>query len=326
MDRKNEALEKQAMTKPYNDYNSYLRKRHGQKVYKIGLDAGFSCPNRDGTIGKGGCIYCDDRGSRSSYTDPAMSVARQLSSRIEYLQNKFGAEKFIAYFQAFTNTHAPVEKLRSIYDNILGFESIVGLSIGTRPDCIDDEKADLVASYAGRYETWIEYGLQSIYNNTLKFLKRGHTFEDFTHALKLSKSRGIKACAHIILGLPGESMEDAVKTARTLSDLKVDGAKIHLLHILKSSPLEKLYLDGKLKMPSQKEYVDTVCAFLENLAPGVIIQRLTGEGGKNTHVAPLWALDKTGTIKMIETELVKRGTRQGFFTNDKRKKRVPIKS
>lgn len=299
------------MEKPYNDYNSYLKAHYGAKVYRIGLDAGFSCPNRDGTIGHDGCIYCNSGGSRSPYTDPAKSVAEQLSSRIDYLKNTFGAEKFIAYFQAFTNTHGPVKQLKEAYDSVLPFEDVVEISIGTRPDCVDEEKLDLISSYRSRYEVWIEYGLQSIRNDTLALLKRGHTFEDFLRAVKLSKSRGIKVSAHVILGLPGESLEDAAKTAKALSGLQIDGVKIHLLHVLKGSPLEKLYLDGKLKLLGQKEYVDTVCSFLENLSADVVIQRLTGEGDRESHIAPLWALDKTGTIRMIEEEFVKRGTRQG---------------
>lgn len=295
----------------YNDYSSYLKARYGTKVYKIGLDAGFSCPNRDLTLGRDGCTYCNYRGSRSSYTDPSKSVAEQLSSRINYLKNKYRAEKFIAYFQAFTNTHAPVSKLRSIYDNVLPFDGIVGISIGTRPDCVDDEKMDLISSYSSRYDVWVEYGLQSIRNDVLKFIERGHTFEDFIRAVKLSKSRGIKVCAHIILGLPGETQKDAINTARTLNDLKIDGVKIHLLHVLKGSRMEDIYKDGGIKLLDQPEYVSMVCDLLENLSQDIVIQRLTGEGDRENHIAPLWALDKSKTIRMIGEELIKRGTCQG---------------
>jgi len=302
------------MKKPYNDYNSYLRRTHGSKVYKIGIDAGFSCPNRDGTKGLGGCTYCTDSGSRSSYTDPVKSVAEQISSRINYLKNNLGAKKFIAYFQAFTNTHAPVKKLKSIYDNVLPFDSIVGISIGTRPDCVDEERMDLISSYKDRYDVWIEYGLQSTRDDTLISLKRGHTFEDFLRAVELSKSRGIKVCAHIILGLPGETAKDAVTAAKILSDIKIDGVKIHLLHILKGSRMEDIYNKGGIKLLEQSEYADMACDLLENLSPDIVIQRLTGEGTRENHMAPLWALDKTKTIKMIEEELVRRGTCQGRKT------------
>lgn len=302
--------------RPYNDYNSYLRNRYGTKVYKIGIDAGFSCPNRDGTIGRGGCIYCNDRGSRASYADPVKSVSEQLSSRIAYLKDNFGAEKFIAYFQAFTNTHAPVKKLKETYDSVLPFEDIVEISIGTRPDCVDEEKISLISSYKSRYEVWMEYGLQSMRDDTLKFLERGHTFRDFVRAVNLSARGGIKICAHVILGLPGESIEDALKMADVLSDLGINGIKIHLLHVLKGSRMEKMYRENNVELMEQKAYVDTVCSFLENLSPDIVIQRLTGEGDRENHVAPLWALDKTKTLKMIADEFTRRGSKQGSSYTD----------
>ena len=314
MDRKDEAPKKLAMEKPYNDYNSYLRRIHGAKVYKIGLDAGFSCPNRDGTKGRGGCTYCTDNGSRSSYTDPVKSVAEQLSLRMEYLKKTFAAEKFIAYFQAFTNTHAPVKKLKSIYDDVLPFDGIVGISIGTRPDCVDDEKMRLISSYRDRYEMWIEYGLQSVNEDTLVRIERRHTLKDFITAVELAKRYGIKTCAHLILGFPEETGKDIVNAAKIFNDLKIDGIKIHLLHILKGSRMENIYKGGGIKLLDQTEYVDMVCDLLENISPDIVIQRLTGEGDRENHIAPLWALDKTKTIRMIEEELTKRGTRQGKMT------------
>jgi radical SAM protein (TIGR01212 family) len=296
--------------KPYNDYNSYLRSRYGTKVYRIGLDAGFTCPNRDGTKGSGGCIYCSS-GSRAAYADPKKSVPEQLSSRIRHLKDRFGAEKFIAYFQAFTNTYAPVERLKTVYDAVLPFEGVVGISIGTRADCVDATKMALISSYSDRYEVWVEYGMQSIKNDVLTYLGRGHTFEDFADAVALSKGFGVKTCAHVILGLPGETSEDAAKTAEVLNDLGIDGVKIHVLHALKGSRAEKLYHEGGLKLLGRDAYVKTVCDFLERLAPETVIQRLTAQGPKEEHVAPDWALDKTGTIKAIEHEFEKRGTRQG---------------
>ena len=299
--------------KLYNDYNSYLRARYGVKVYRIGLDAGFTCPNRDGTKGRGGCIYCNENGSRSPYTEPEKAVSDQLSSRIAYLKNKFGARKFVAYFQAFTNTYSPVEKLKTVYDAILPFDGIVGMSVGTRPDCVDKSVIGLLSSYSDRYEIWIEYGLQSVRNDTLKYLNRGHTFEDFTRAVTLSKAGAVKICAHVILGLPGETVNDAAETARILTGLKIDGVKIHMFHVLKGSRLEKLYRENGLKLLSMEEYVSTVCSFLENLSPGIVIQRLTGQGQLEYHIAPDWALDKTAAIGSIDKELMRRKTRQGYF-------------
>lgn len=299
--------------KLYNDYNSVLREKYGCKVYKIGLDGGFSCPNRDGTISTGGCLYCSDVGARSSYTDPKNSIREQLISRIKYLRRAKNASRFIAYFQAFTNTYDSPEALKERYDQILGIDDVVGISIGTRPDALDNAKLKLISSYADRYEMWIELGLQSIHNRTLNAIKRGHTFEDFLSALKLTQEFHIPVCVHVILGLPGENREDMMKTAESLSALKIDGIKIHLLHVLKNSPMEKLYAQGEISLITQEEYVELACDFIERLDPDIIIQRLTGEGDRETHVAPAWAMDKTGTITRIKQVLTKRGTCQGSF-------------
>lgn len=280
-------------------YSDYLKEKYGCKVYRIGIDAHFTCPNRDGTKGTEGCIYCNGGGSRASYINPKESVKEQLGKRIKYLKEVKSAKKFIAYFQAFTNTYAPVDRLKKTYDEVIGFDEIAGISIGTRPDAIDREKLKLIASYLDRYDVWLEYGLQSGNNTTLKSINRGHTFDDFLKAVNLTKEFEIPVCVHVILGLPGETKEDMVRTARRLTKLRINGIKIHTLHILKGSKLEKLYREGKVRVPEQDEYVDLVCSFLENLPPNIIIQRLTGQGNKEDHVAPLWALDKIGTINKI---------------------------
>ncbi|MFA6142472.1 MAG: TIGR01212 family radical SAM protein [Candidatus Omnitrophota bacterium] len=298
--------------KLYNDYSSYLKEKYGCKVHRIGLDAGFSCPNRDGTRGEGGCLYCNNEASRSAYVNPADSIAIQLKNRIAHLKETRPSVKFIAYFQAFTNTYAPVDKLKAVYDNVLAFDEIVGISIGTRPDAIDDDKLKLISSYLNKYEVWIEYGLQSIHDRTLKSIKRGHTYNEFLNAFKSTKAYGIPVCVHIILGLPGETKSDMIETARRLTDLKIDAVKIHLLHVLKGSPLEKLYSEGRIKLLTQEEYVNIACDFLENLSSDIIIQRLTGEGTRLSHIAPAWALDKIGTIDKIREELTKRKSHQGY--------------
>ena len=297
----------------YNDYNTYLRSKYGCRVYRIGLDAGFSCPNRDGTKGrKRTCLYCNDNGSRSPYTGTDTGVTEQLRTRIEFLKNSKGAEKFIAYFQAFTNTHAPAEKLKALYDCVLPFNDIIGISIGTRPDAVDHEKLELISSYKNRYEVWIEYGLQSVHNKTLEKINRAHTFEDFKTALALTKEFGILACCHVILGLPDETKDDMMNTAKMLTYLKIDAVKIHLLHVLKGSALEKLYKAGLVRMMEEDEYVELVCDFLENLSPEIIVQRLTGQGDRSSHIAPAWALDKHNTINRVGETLKRRGIRQGY--------------
>ncbi len=291
------------MTQLYNDYNTYLKKKFGCRVYKVGLDAGFTCPTRDGTKAFGGCAYCNERGSRSSYSNPASSVREQLRERIAYLKEEKGAKKFIAYFQAFSNTYAPAARLKAVYDDVLPFDEVVGISIGTRPDTVDEERLELVASYKGRYEVWMEYGLQTVHNRTLCGLNRGHTYEDFVSALTMTRAFGISVCAHVILGLPGETKEEMLATARELKKLEIEGVKVHLFHILKGSACEKLYDEGKITLLSQDEYADAVCDFLEHLSPKTIIQRLTGEGTRADHRAPEWALDKLGTLNKIAARL-----------------------
>lgn len=298
--------------KLYNDYSSYLRTKYGCKVYRIGLDAGLSCPNRDGTKGTGGCIYCNGNGSRASYADASLPVEKQLSSRIDHLKKTKSAQKFIAYFQAFTNTYAPADKLKPIYDTVLPLKEVVGISIGTRPDMVDHDKLRLIASYKKGYEIWIEYGLQSIHDKTLKSINRGHDFKDFVNALKITKEYGIPVCAHVILGLPGETRDEMIATAKRLTELKIEAVKIHLLHILRGSGLEQPYKEGKVRVMEEDEYVDLVCDFLENLSEDMIIQRLTGEGERDHHVAPLWALNKIDTINRIDRTLKERGTCQGY--------------
>ncbi len=276
-------------------YNDYLKEKYGCKVYRVALDAGFSCPNID----SGGCIYCNSKGSRASYIDTALPIQKQLETRIKYLKETKNAKKFIAYFQAHTNTYASIDKLKAAYDQVEGFDDIVGISIGTRPDAIDRERLKLIASYKDRYEVWLEYGLQSANDKTLTLINRGHTFDDFSNAVKLTRKFSIPICAHVILGLPGETKLDMMATAKKLRELKIDGIKIHLLHVLRGSKLEEIYKKGEIKLLEQDEYVELVREFLDNLAPDIIVQRLTGQGSKEDHIAPLWALDKTGTIDKI---------------------------
>ena len=288
----------------YNDYNSYLKTRYGCKVYKIGLDAGFSCPGR--------CLYCNAEGSRAAYTDPKTSIATQLKTRIDYLKEARQAEKFIAYFQAFTNTFADIDRLKNIYDQVLAFKEIVAISIGTRPDTIDKEKLELIGSYKNGRDVWVEYGLQSSHDRTLKLINRGHTYKDFACAVNMTKKFKISVCGHVILGLPQETGEDMIQTAKRLNGLEVEGVKIHLLHILKGSALEGLYNKGEVQLLGQDEYAGLVCDFLENLSEDIIIQRLTGQGTRENHIAPLWALDKIGTINKIDETLRRRKTYQGY--------------
>ena len=238
--------------KRYNQYSSYLKNKFGAKVYKITLDAGFSCPNRDGTISVGGCIFCDDGGSFSQAHSNLLSIEKQVEIGIETLTNRFKAEKFMSYFQAYSNTYKPVNELKKIYDSALAHKDIVGLSIGTRPDCVDNEKLDLIASYANDYYTWVEYGLQSIHNKTLKKINRGHDFDCFLKAYEKTKERGINVCVHVIFGL-WETHDEIMETAKKLAQLEVDGVKIHMLCALENTKLAQMYFDGEIDFMSEEE-------------------------------------------------------------------------
>ena len=295
----------------YHRFSGYLRQKFGCRVYRVPLDAGVTCPTRDGAISRGGCLYCDSRGSASALSDTRIGVRAQMLKGMDAARRRYGAEKFIAYFQAFTNTYAPLEQLKTLYTEATDSPDVVGLSIGTRPDCVPDEVLELIASFVPRFDTWIEYGLQSAHDSTLRAINRGHTAAQFSDAVSRTAARGIKVCAHIILGLPGETGGMMNETARFIARLPVDGVKIHLLHVLKESPLEKLYGEGKIALLPQEGYVAIVCDFLELLPPGVVIQRLTGEAPRGNLVAPLWALDKHAVLRAITSELEKRDSRQG---------------
>lgn len=299
--------------KRYNQFSAYLKNKFGQKVYKITLDAGFSCPNRDGTISTGGCIFCDDGGSFSRAHSNLLPVEEQVKAGVASLSEKFKAKKFMSYFQAYTNTYKPVQELEKIYGSALNHPDIVGISIGTRPDCVDSDKLNLIASYTKDYETWIEYGLQSVHDRTLKYINRGHDFKTFTRTCEETMKRGIKVCAHVILGLPSESRDDMLETAKTLAEMGVDGVKIHDLCIMKNTKLAQIYKEQEIKLLEEDEYVSLVCDFLEVLPVGTTIHRLAGNGLQALKIAPLWLNKKFEVLNKIDRELLTRNSWQGKF-------------
>ena len=301
------------MQKRYNDLNTYLRSHFGCRVQKITIDAGLCCPNRDGTVSTGGCIYCNTRGSGTGAFSRGLSITDQLLQGKRLLARRYKAKKFIAYFQSFSNTFAPLAKLKRLYDEALAVEDVVGLSIGTRPDCVDDSILDLLQDYARDYMVWIEYGLQSAVDKTLGLINRGHDVQCFKNAITATVNRDIKICVHVILGLPGESNSDMLHTAKVISDLKIDGIKLHLLYVVKGTRLEALYQQGKYKCLDQREYVDLVCDFLERIPSDIIVQRLTGDPHPEELVAPEWALNKSAVLAQITDTLEKRDSRQGKF-------------
>ncbi|MCG8686116.1 MAG: TIGR01212 family radical SAM protein [Desulfobacterales bacterium] len=303
--------------KRYSDYNAYLRNLFGERVQKISVDAGMTCPNRDGTLSNSGCIYCNVKGSGTGAFGRGMSVREQIEAGKIPAMKKYKAKKFLAYFQSFTNTYAPVDHLKSIYDEALFCEGVVGMAVGTRPDCVDQEKIDLLDSYTKAYLIWLEYGLQSVHDPTLKLINRGHDFKAFEDAMALTGSKkDINVCAHIILGLPGETRDMMLENARVLADLGVNGVKIHLLYVIRGTALDRIYQKGEYTPLEQKEYTDLVCDFLERLPKEVIIQRITGDPHANELVAPAWAGRYRETFNMIQHTLETRNSFQGkYFDN-----------
>jgi uncharacterized protein len=297
--------------KRYYDFKSFLVNRFGCRVHKLQIDAGFTCPNRDGKVAWGGCAYCDGRGSNLRQQGPLPSVAEQISSGKALYRNLRGAAKFIAYFQTFTNTYAPAEKLRELYGEALEQQDVIGLSIGTRPDCVDDEILRVLEDCAKSSHVWIEYGLQSIHDRTLQRMNRGHDAATFMEAVRRTAGRGLFICTHIIVGLPGETHEDVLETARTIATLPIDGIKIHSLLALRGTGVGRLYEEGAINLLSQEDYVSAVCDILEILPSAMVIQRLTAEGYRDIFVGPDWAQNKLRVLNAIDRELEKRDTWQG---------------
>lgn len=298
-------------TKRYRDLNTYLRGEFGCRVQKVSLDAGFTCPNRDGTLGRSGCLYCNARGSGTGAFARGLSITAQLRQSMEYLSRRYRAEKFLAYFQSYCNTYGPPGALRAAYDAALSVPGVVGLSIGTRPDCVDAAVLDLIQEYARTCHVWVEYGLQSARDETLRRIGRGHDFAAFCRAVSQTTGRGIRICAHVILGLPGETRDDMLATARAVADLPLDAVKIHLLYVVRGTGLAQLYDAGRYRCLGQAEYVDLVCDFLELLPPQMIIQRLTGDPHAEELLAPQWALERARNRALIEARLEDRNTCQG---------------
>lgn len=301
--------------KYYFSYGDYLKRVFPFKVYKIALDAGFTCPNRDGSAGYGGCIYCENRSFSPNSKGERKSVREQIEKGIAFYQKNFKAEKFIVYFQAYTNTYGPVSLLKELYDEALSFPEVVGLSIGTRPDCLPEDVLDLLAYYSLKTHLWVEIGLQSMHNDTLHWMNRGHTYEHFVDAITRTKLRGLSVCVHVILGLPGETREMMMQTADNLALLNIDGLKIHHLYIAEKTLLEKMYRAGQVKTLAMDEYVALVCNFLERIPPHVAIQRLTGELKGEYLVAPQWGVSKRALLAAIEKEFARRGSYQGRLCN-----------
>ncbi|HQK28226.1 MAG TPA: TIGR01212 family radical SAM protein [Smithellaceae bacterium] len=295
--------------KRYYDLKSYWRNLFGCNVHKLQIDAGFTCPNRDGHVATGGCIYCDGRGSKLRQKGELPSVSRQIQNGKKFY--KPHASKFVAYFQTFTNTYAPVEKLQILYDEALAQEDVVGLSIGTRPDCVGPDVIDLLKGYVQKYHVWLELGLQSMHDKTLKFINRGHDSRQFLDAVGALAGKNIHLCAHIIIGLPGETDEEILQTAKAVAALPINGIKIHSLLALEGTVLGEMYKNGAIKIMSKDKYVSLVADILEILPTEMVIQRLTAEGYRDIFLAPDWAMNKLDVLNSINKELERRDSYQG---------------
>ncbi len=301
----------------YNSYADYIKKTFGSRVQKLSIDAGFTCPNRDGSKGLGGCSYCDNDAFNPSYCDPKKTVQQQIAEGIEFHENRYRrANRYLAYFQAYSNTYAPLSYLKNIYEQALSFPNIAGLVIGTRPDCIDEEKLAYFADLASKVYIQIEYGIESCYDRTLQRINRGHSFQDTLHALDLSSKYNLRIGAHMIFGLPGESKEDMLAEAKILSELPVQSLKFHQLQIMRNTKMEKeykLYPEDFLQF-ALKDYIDFVIDFTEMLNPEMVIERFSGEAPPRFLVKSEWGLLRNDQIlNLIEERMKERDSWQGKY-------------
>lgn len=299
--------------KRYHTWNYHLRNEFGHKVFKVALDGGFDCPNRDGTAAHGGCTFCSAAGSGDFAGNRAENLVSQFSTIKGKMHEKWKNGKYMAYFQAYTNTHAPVEVLREKFESVLNLEGVVGLSIATRPDCLPDDVVEYLAELNKRTYLWVELGLQTVHERTALLINRAHDFKCYTEGVKKLRKHGIRVCSHIINGLPLENHDMMMETARAVSKLDVQGIKIHLLHLLKGTPMVKQYEKGKLEFLAKEDYVNLVCDQLEIIPPEVIVHRITGDGPIDLMIGPMWSVNKWDVLNSIDAELKQRESYQGKY-------------
>jgi len=297
--------------KPYYYFDYMLKERFAGKVYKVALNGGMTCPNRDGTLGNRGCIFCSAGGSGDFAGNRQDSITRQIELQAARLREKRHASSFIAYFQAYTNTYAPVEYLRSIYTEAISHPDVVAVSIGTRPDCLGDDVLDLLEELNRQKPVWVELGLQTIHADTAAYIRRGYPLSTFEAAVKNLHARNLEVIVHTILGLPGESSEQMLETINYLNCQPIQGIKLQLLHVLKGTDLADDYLAGKFQTLSREEYLDLLISCLEHLSPDLVIHRVTGDGPKNLLIAPLWSSAKRSVLNDLHHIMKVRNTWQG---------------
>ena len=296
----------------YYSYGHFLRQKFGGRVQKVSVDAKFTCPNVDGTVAVGGCTFCDNRSFSPSRRLPRQGIGEQIEAGILQLRRRYQrVEQFLAYFQPATNTYAPVERLRSVYEEALAHPLIVGMAIGTRPDCVPDDVLDLLSEISQRTYLSVEYGMQTIHDRSLDWMNRGHHYDAFLDAMQRSRNRGFEICAHVMLGLPGETHDCMMATARELARLEIDAVKIHNLYAVKNTPLAEQVARGEVTLIERDEYVATVIDFLELLPPSTIVERISGDAPHDYFIGPQWCLDKAVVRAVLDAEFVRRDTWQG---------------
>ena len=297
--------------KRYHSLNYFLRNKFGGKVFKISLDGGFSCPNRDGKISKGGCLFCSERGSGDFAGDRDFSIERQFIDIKEMMSKKWKEGKYIAYFQAYTNTYGPVDELRRKYEEALKQDGVVAISIGTRPDCLGEDVLDLLEEINQKYYVFIELGLQTSNDEVARRINRGYNLDVFEDAIKRLKERNIDFVVHSIFGLPGETKESMLETVNYIAHTGAQGIKFHLLHLMKNTPMVKIYESGGLEFLSQEDYIDLLCKSVCMLPEDMVVHRLTGDAPRDLLIGPMWSLKKWEVLNAIDKAFVDNDVYQG---------------
>ena len=295
----------------YYAYGFHLKQRYGHRVQRVSVDAGFTCPNVDGTVAIGGCVFCDNRSFSPSRRLPRQKIVDQIDDGIRRLKKRYKCNHFMAYFQPATNTYAPVEQLRELYEGAIAHPEVMSLAIGTRPDCVPDEVLELLETIGQKVDLTVEYGLQTIHNKSLDWMNRGHHHDAFLDAMERSVGRGFELCGHIMLGLPGESHEDMLATAREVATSGLDAVKIHNLYAVENTPMAEQVKSGEIELMSRDDYVNTLVDFLELLPASMIVERISGEAPGDFFIGPSWCLDKPGILNAVKQEFERRGTVQG---------------
>ena len=287
----------------YYSLNQYLQDTFGCKVYKIAVNAGFTCPNRDGMLDTGGCIFCSAGGSGDFAESPELSITEQIDAGKNRVADKIKTGKYIAYFQAYTNTYGPLEKLQKVFTEAINHPDIVAISVATRPDCLGDDVLDLLTELHQIKPVWVELGLQTIHEKTANYIRRGYALSVYDEAVKKLRKRGFEVITHVILGLPGESKEEMMETVQYVCDNGCTGIKLQLLHVLKGTDLAKDYYEGKFEVMGEEEYLDLIVELLQIIPKNIVIHRLTGDGAKKDLIAPLWSANKKHVLNRLQKKL-----------------------